>query len=281
MKEPAGASNWEGQGARGRCSSCWRIKMMRSLFRNSSQWSASKAGRASRVPHERRGRASGAGPACRRVRARPGRVGVPRSEIRFLGTDLSIPDGELFRHLSSAYRALLEDCRSIGDLGALLTLAWEGGHPDHDAAHVLAINWPGNAVQTTGHGKFRSIALQTMAAVLLDVRATGLQWAGAGTPGGARECAAPRQDDPFLPVSMARFRWTWTRDFLARARRNSVEGPESAGPSNTRAPDRRSAAVREALPHQLRRDGGACEQLSRGKRSRHVDSVVTAVSAVR
>jgi LmbE family N-acetylglucosaminyl deacetylase len=64
---------------------------------------------------------------------------VPRSEIRFLGTDLSIPDGELFRHLAAAYRALLQDCAGIGDLGALLTLAWEGGHPDHDAAHVLAI----------------------------------------------------------------------------------------------------------------------------------------------
>jgi LmbE family N-acetylglucosaminyl deacetylase len=64
---------------------------------------------------------------------------VPRSEIRFLGTELSIPDGELYRHLAAAYRALLQDCADIGELGALLTLAWEGGHPDHDAAHVLAI----------------------------------------------------------------------------------------------------------------------------------------------
>ncbi|MDH4023410.1 MAG: PIG-L family deacetylase [Gammaproteobacteria bacterium] len=66
-------------------------------------------------------------------------LGVPRSEIRFLGTDLSIPDGELFRHFPSSYSALLDDCRDIHDLGAVLTLAWEGGHPDHDATHVLAM----------------------------------------------------------------------------------------------------------------------------------------------
>jgi LmbE family N-acetylglucosaminyl deacetylase len=86
----------------------------------------------------------GAGPSTRAQRATESAralatLGVPSSEIRFLGTELSIPDGQLFRHLSAAYGALVDDCRDIRHLGALYTLAWEGGHPDHDAAHVLAM----------------------------------------------------------------------------------------------------------------------------------------------
>jgi LmbE family N-acetylglucosaminyl deacetylase len=66
-------------------------------------------------------------------------LGVRPSAIRFLGSVLSIPDGRLFRHLPAAYDALVEDCRDIQELGGLFTLAWEGGHPDHDAAHVLTM----------------------------------------------------------------------------------------------------------------------------------------------
>jgi LmbE family N-acetylglucosaminyl deacetylase len=66
-------------------------------------------------------------------------LGLGSTDIRFLGADLAVPDGELFRHLASTYSALAKECESAGQLGAVFTLAWEGGHPDHDAAHVLAI----------------------------------------------------------------------------------------------------------------------------------------------
>ncbi|HMB74955.1 MAG TPA: PIG-L family deacetylase [Kiloniellaceae bacterium] len=67
------------------------------------------------------------------------KLGVPASHIRFLGTELSVCDGQLLHRFTSTYRALLEDCRSAGPFGDLFTLAWEGGHPDHDAAHVVAV----------------------------------------------------------------------------------------------------------------------------------------------
>jgi LmbE family N-acetylglucosaminyl deacetylase len=46
-------------------------------------------------------------------------------------------DQELFRHLRSAYE-LVADVIARRMVSALLTLAYEGGHPDHDACSVLA-----------------------------------------------------------------------------------------------------------------------------------------------
>lgn len=66
-------------------------------------------------------------------------LGIPAADIRFLGSDLSIPDKGLFRHLGSAHDALEKDCQTISHTGDLFTLAWEGGHPDHDATHVVAL----------------------------------------------------------------------------------------------------------------------------------------------
>jgi LmbE family N-acetylglucosaminyl deacetylase len=65
-------------------------------------------------------------------------LGIPAADIRFLGSDLSIPDSWLFRHLDSAHDALEKDCQAICHSCHLFTLAWEGGHPDHDATHVVA-----------------------------------------------------------------------------------------------------------------------------------------------
>lgn len=74
------------------------------------------------------------------IRAREARnalsaVGV--SHIHLLSDDNPIVDQELFRHLARAYKALAVFIeQEIPD--ALLTLAYEGGHPDHDACSFLA-----------------------------------------------------------------------------------------------------------------------------------------------
>jgi LmbE family N-acetylglucosaminyl deacetylase len=66
-------------------------------------------------------------------------LGLAECDVSFLGSALAIPDGELFRHFTRTYSALEEACDRAGELGDVFTLAWEGGHPDHDAAHVLAM----------------------------------------------------------------------------------------------------------------------------------------------
>jgi len=66
-------------------------------------------------------------------------LGVSSSEISFLGSELSVPDGQLFRRLSEVYRALDAPGGAVASWGEIYTLGWEGGNPDHDAAHVLAM----------------------------------------------------------------------------------------------------------------------------------------------
>jgi LmbE family N-acetylglucosaminyl deacetylase len=63
-----------------------------------------------------------------------------RAALALLGvTDLlfaSFPDGNLPEHAGGAL-AFLES--QVGEVGEVCTLAWEGGHQDHDAAHVIAL----------------------------------------------------------------------------------------------------------------------------------------------
>ena len=66
-------------------------------------------------------------------------LGVPSTEIIFLGGTSSVPDGSLFRRFSQVYSALEAECSRIGTLGDIYTLGWEGGNLDHDAAHVIAL----------------------------------------------------------------------------------------------------------------------------------------------
>ncbi len=81
-------------------------------------------------------------------------LGVNEEAVFFAGTQCAIPDGQLFRHLSAAWKALLErlDERLGDDGGAcvdrIVVLAFEGGHHDHDCvsaiAHCLAAKLPGH-----------------------------------------------------------------------------------------------------------------------------------------
>ena len=65
-------------------------------------------------------------------------LGVPTTNQLFIGSSAHIPDGQLVLHLDRAWQALVQlaDSRSIS---RIYSLAYEGGHQDHDAAHVLAV----------------------------------------------------------------------------------------------------------------------------------------------
>jgi len=65
------------------------------------------------------------------------RLGVDLANVHFLGSEQRIPDGSLYQHLDRAL-ALVEE-RVTGDVDDVWTLSWEGGHQDHDAAHLVAL----------------------------------------------------------------------------------------------------------------------------------------------
>ncbi|HJQ37168.1 MAG TPA: PIG-L family deacetylase [Thermoanaerobaculia bacterium] len=58
-------------------------------------------------------------------------IGVDLARVRFFG----FPDGSLLDHLEEAL-ALLQP---IADVHEVYCLAWEGGHQDHDASHLVAV----------------------------------------------------------------------------------------------------------------------------------------------
>jgi LmbE family N-acetylglucosaminyl deacetylase len=65
-------------------------------------------------------------------------LGVATSEILHVGSSLGIPDAALFRALDRAYESLEAALAPVRLIGDIYTLAWEGGHIDHDAAHAVA-----------------------------------------------------------------------------------------------------------------------------------------------
>jgi hypothetical protein len=68
------------------------------------------------------------------------RLGVAADDVLAVGTELAIASLALPQNLERAYQAMLALLRSRGCDAAvhLTTVAWEGGHPDHDAAHAAA-----------------------------------------------------------------------------------------------------------------------------------------------
>jgi LmbE family N-acetylglucosaminyl deacetylase len=60
-------------------------------------------------------------------------VGV--TDFRVAPPDQRIPDGALAERLDDALQFL---DGAVGEVGEVITLAWEGGHQDHDAAHLVA-----------------------------------------------------------------------------------------------------------------------------------------------
>ena len=67
------------------------------------------------------------------------RLGVDLARVHFLGSEHAIPDGSLVEHLARAL-ALLES-RISEPVDEIYCLAWEGGHADHDASHLVAVRF--------------------------------------------------------------------------------------------------------------------------------------------
>lgn len=67
------------------------------------------------------------------------KLGLKPEQVLFQGNKLGIKDGKLINNLSLAINWFLPFIKSLGDIDKIYTPAWEGGHPDHDALHVLAV----------------------------------------------------------------------------------------------------------------------------------------------
>jgi len=67
------------------------------------------------------------------------RLGVPPADILFLGTSLRIADGTLIDHLHEVDCALAPILAGAAPVSRIVVHAWEGGHQDHDAAHLLGV----------------------------------------------------------------------------------------------------------------------------------------------
>lgn len=65
-------------------------------------------------------------------------LGVDEKNMHFLGARMGIPDGKLHLSLEKAEEVLLQLISSIGDV-EVMAPAWEGGHQDHDAAHLVVV----------------------------------------------------------------------------------------------------------------------------------------------
>lgn len=66
------------------------------------------------------------------TRAFLSRFGIDPEAAIHLGRDTGVVDGGLWRDATRAYAALKAKARALGKVERLVTLAWEGGHPDHD-----------------------------------------------------------------------------------------------------------------------------------------------------
>jgi LmbE family N-acetylglucosaminyl deacetylase len=67
-------------------------------------------------------------------------IGVEESRIEFLGTAAEVPDGRLIYHLTDSYNGVRNWISKLAFSPVCIYAPdWEGGHPDHDAAYVIAL----------------------------------------------------------------------------------------------------------------------------------------------
>ena len=66
-------------------------------------------------------------------------IGVHKKNIYFLGREEGIPDGGLSKYLEIAFQSVLALFNKIDPPRCLYFLAWEGGHQDHDAVHLIGL----------------------------------------------------------------------------------------------------------------------------------------------
>lgn len=68
-----------------------------------------------------------------------GRFGIAADDLYFAGTSVFIPDGHLIAHFDRASAAVDGIVAGLGPICRIVMHAWEGGHMDHDAAHVIGV----------------------------------------------------------------------------------------------------------------------------------------------
>lgn len=67
------------------------------------------------------------------------RLGVAASDVAFLGRRHGWPDGALHTRLDAAVEVLGAWMDTLDGVGMVVMPAWEGGHQDHDATHLVAL----------------------------------------------------------------------------------------------------------------------------------------------
>jgi len=67
------------------------------------------------------------------------KLGIQKKNIYFLGAELGIPDGSLSKHMTSAFQAMMVLLNKTTLPESVYFLAWEGGHQDHDAVHIIGL----------------------------------------------------------------------------------------------------------------------------------------------
>jgi len=90
------------------------------------------------------GRARGADSARRNAESRRvlGRLAVDPDHVLFAGSEQGIPDGDLPHHLEASLGVLSGRLAGVA-VERVYTTAYEGGHQDHDAAHLVALAFAG------------------------------------------------------------------------------------------------------------------------------------------
>lgn len=64
-------------------------------------------------------------------------LGIRTVAAEFLGLALAVPDGRVVEHLHALEAAMRPHLAALPTGALLLCPAWEGGHQDHDAIHLL------------------------------------------------------------------------------------------------------------------------------------------------
>lgn len=69
--------------------------------------------------------------------------GVKRTDILTIGRSKHIPDLKLHERIVDAYQELEELLKNT-PIQRMYVMAWEGGHPDHDASHMVGVAFARN-----------------------------------------------------------------------------------------------------------------------------------------
>ena len=84
-------------------------------------------------------------------------LGVPRSKVLHVGRGTGAVDGGVYRALEPAYAALEAALADVPRIDRMVTLAWEGGHMDHDMCAMMTAE----LARTRGQPPIETISLYT------------------------------------------------------------------------------------------------------------------------